>query len=69
MSTHTAKLRWERGGTDFTYEAYSRNHTWQFDNGESVTATASPDYRGDPDHVDPEEAFVASISSCHIAFL
>jgi hypothetical protein len=56
-------LKWERGGAEFSYQKYPRDHTWSFDGGHSVTATAAPAYLGDPAHVNPEEAFVASLDS------
>ncbi len=66
MSEHRVTLNWNRGERPFTYESYSRDHTWEFDGGTRVEATAAPAYRGNPDLVDPEEAFVASLSSCHM---
>ena len=66
MSDHHATIDWNRGGRDFTYESYSRDHTWSFEAGVTVTASAAPAYKGSPDLVDPEEAFVASLSSCHM---
>ena len=66
MSEHRAIVEWQRGDAAFGYETYSRNHTWQFENGLRVEASAAPDYFGDATRVDPEEAFVASISSCHM---
>lgn len=49
---------------------YSRAHTWRFDGGAEVAASSSPHIvplpHSVPEHVDPEEAFVASISSCHM---
>src|SRR5215469_12854883 len=66
MSEHKVTLKWERGGAEFSYQKYPRDHTWSFDGGYTVTATAAPAYLGDPAHVDPEEAFVASLSSCHM---
>lgn len=66
MSEHRATLTWDRGGRDFTYEAYGRDHTWAFEGGASVAASASPHYKGNPDLVDPEEAFVAALASCHM---
>ncbi len=66
MSEHQVTLTWERGDREFTYEAYSRDHTWAFDGGASVRASAAPGYKGNPECVDPEEAFVASLSSCHM---
>lgn len=66
MSEHKATLRWQRTSATFTYDAYNRAHTWAFDAGIEVRASASPTYRGDADCVDPEEAFVASVASCHM---
>jgi organic hydroperoxide reductase OsmC/OhrA len=66
MSEHKADLKWQRGDADFSYQKYPRDHTWSFDGGHTMTATAAPAYRGNPAHVDPEEAFVASVASCHM---
>ena len=66
MSEHKVTLKWERAGADFSYQKYPRDHTWSFDGGHTMTATAAPAYFGNPAHVDPEEAFVASLSSCHM---
>jgi organic hydroperoxide reductase OsmC/OhrA len=66
MSEHRATVQWQRGTADFSYENYPRDHTWSLSGGVEVPASAAPDYRGDPSRVDPEEAFVASIASCHM---
>jgi organic hydroperoxide reductase OsmC/OhrA len=66
MSEHAATVSWERTSDDFSYEAYSRDHTWVFESGVSVAASAAPGYAGDPNRVDPEEAFVAAVASCHM---
>ena len=66
MSEHKVTLKWERGGAEFSYQKYPRDHTWSFDGGHTMMATAAPAYLGNPDNVDPEEAFVASLSSCHM---
>ena len=66
MSEHKVNLRWERGGAEFVYQKYPRDHSWSFDGGHTMTATAAPAYLGNPANVDPEEAFVASLSSCHM---
>lgn len=66
MSEHKVNLKWERGGAEFSYQNYPRDHTWSFDGGHTMTATAAPAYLGNPANVDPEEAFVASLSSCHM---
>ncbi|MAM92333.1 MAG: osmotically inducible protein OsmC [Opitutaceae bacterium] len=66
MSEHKAILRWERNGLDFGYKSYSRNHTWTFENGLSVEVSAATQFLGDASKVDPEQAFVASLASCHM---
>ena len=66
MSEHNVTVKWERGGAEFSYQKYPRDHTWSFDGGHTMTATAAPAYLGNPANVDPEEAFVASLSSCHM---
>ena len=72
MGKYTATVLWERGGQVFTDDAYSRGHTWEFDGGLSVPASASPGIVALPqsiaENVDPEEAFVAALSSCHMLF-
>ena len=70
MSSHTVTVRWERGEAPFTDNRYSRGHTWTFDGGVVVPGSSSPHVvpppYSRPDAVDPEEAFVASLSSCHM---
>lgn len=66
MSVHHAVVRWQRTAAPFTYETYSRTHTWHFEGGAELRASASPAFRGDSTLVDPEEAFVASLASCHL---
>jgi len=65
MSEHKATIKWSRGGKDFTYKAYSRDHVWHV-NGNDVPASATPAYLGNPNRVDPEAALVAALSSCHM---
>ena len=66
MSEHRAGILWRRESRDFTYESYNRGHQWSFDNGISVAASAAVRFLGTPDRVDPEKAFVAAVSSCHM---
>ena len=65
-------VEWERDGARFTDNRYSRRHRWRFDGGLDVPASASPHVVPLPMSVaaavDPEEAFVASLSSCHMLF-
>jgi organic hydroperoxide reductase OsmC/OhrA len=67
MSEHHATIHWQKTTASFAYEAYNREHEWRFDDGRTVVAaSAAPAFRGKPEHVDPEEAFVAALSSCHM---
>jgi organic hydroperoxide reductase OsmC/OhrA len=66
MSEHKITLTWKRGDLPFEYQKYSRDHTWSFDGGHEMQASAAPAYLGNPKLVDPEEAFVAALSSCHM---
>ena len=70
MSRHTAQVSWMRGGARFTDGRYSRGHVWRFDGGTEIAASSSPHSVPLPysraEAVDPEEAFVAAISSCHM---
>jgi organic hydroperoxide reductase OsmC/OhrA len=69
MSEYTATVKWDRNGAAFTDNRYSRGHVWQFD-GIEVPASSSPHVvpvpQSVPAAVDPEEAFVAALSSCHM---
>lgn len=70
--TYTATVTWERKGEKFTDNRYPRAHEWRFDGGAVVRASSSPLVvpvpLSDAGGVDPEEAFVASLSSCHMLF-
>lgn len=73
MSSHSATVRWSRDVLqDFARGRYNRAHEWAFDGGAVVKASASPDNvpKGTADEagVDPEEAFVAALASCHMLF-
>ena len=73
MSEYSAKIIWKRNSdVAFTDNQYSRGHRWEFDGGAVVPASSSPHIVPTPysveANVDPEEAFVASIASCHMLF-
>jgi organic hydroperoxide reductase OsmC/OhrA len=72
MSPFTVKVTWQRGSARFVDNAYSRAHTWAFDGGAVVEASSSPHVvpvpYSNPANVDPEEAYVAALSSCHMLF-
>ena len=66
MSEHRVTIDWKRQTPDFGYDTYSRDHDWRFDSGTTLRASAAPAYLGSESCVDPEEAFVASVGSCHM---
>ena len=70
MASYLATIDWQRDGQVYADNKYSRAHTWTFDGGEVVPASASPHIVPIPqsvaENVDPEEAFVAALSSCHM---
>src|SRR5258707_12196862 len=66
MSEHKVTLTWQRGDKPFDYQKYSRDHTWKFPGGHEMQASAAPAYLGNQNLDDPEEAFVASLSSYHM---
>ncbi|MFO1459748.1 MAG: OsmC family protein [Verrucomicrobiota bacterium] len=70
MSEHRATVSWVRGIAPFLDQRYSRVHEWRFDGGAVVNASSSPSVvpvpMSDAAAVDPEEAFVAALSSCHL---
>lgn len=69
MSEYTARIHWQRHGQVFTDKRYSRRHDWHFDGGAVVPGSSSPHSvplpYSDASAVDPEEALVAAVSSCH----
>ena len=70
MSDHFATVEWQRATPDFHYRTYNRTHVWKFESGIEVPGRASPanvpSTLAQAPGVDPEEAFVAAISSCHM---
>lgn len=70
MSEYIATVTWQRNGAVFTDNKYSRAHQWKFDGGAVVPGSSSPYVVrapfSDAAAVDPEEAFIASLSSCHL---
>lgn len=70
MAVHGCSIDWTRSGAAFTDQQYSRAHVWRFDGGAAVPASSSPHSVrlpfSDPAAVDPEEALVAAVASCHM---
>jgi len=72
MIEYSATIEWNRDNQVFSDSKYSRVHTWSFENGQTITASSSPNIvptpYSDPRCLDPEESFVAALSSCHMLF-
>ena len=66
MAEHRATISWKRESTGFDYDEYNRDHDWRFEGGIVVSASAAPEFKGSANCVDPEQALVASLSSCHM---
>ena len=62
---HHATIQWRRTSDSYTYETYNRAHEWHF-HAVTVPASSAPDFRGEAERVNPEEAFIAALSSCHM---
>ena len=73
MGHHSASVHWQRNAQPFIDKRYSRRHEWRFDGGARVSASSSPHVvpvpLSDASGVDPEEAFIAALSSCHMLWL
>ncbi|WP_299873803.1 OsmC family protein [uncultured Sulfitobacter sp.] len=69
-AVHRAVVEWSLDGGYFSKGRYSRSHLWSFDGGARVPASASPhivrEPFADPKNVDPEEAYIAALSACHM---
>jgi organic hydroperoxide reductase OsmC/OhrA len=72
MSEYKAQILWQRGDENFLDNRYSRKHLWKFDGGAEVAGSSAPGVvplpMSDETAVDPEEALVAALSSCHMLF-
>lgn len=66
MHEYRATTTWRRTSADFTYESYNRAHEVQFGGGEVVPWSAAPEFKGEATRVNPEEAYVAALSTCHM---
>lgn len=68
MSEHSVIISWKKQTESFAYKDYNRDHQWDFGAGLVVNASSAPDFLGNPEYADPEQAFAASLSSCHMLF-
>jgi organic hydroperoxide reductase OsmC/OhrA len=70
MTVHTVEALWQRGAQDFLDQRYSRGHLLRFDGGLAIPGSSSPQVvpvpMSDPTALDPEEAFLSALSSCHL---
>lgn len=66
MSSFSISLSWRRTTPDFDVKTFSRDHVWRLSGGQVVQGSAAPDYSGNPQMSNPEEALLAALSSCHM---
>ncbi len=66
MSSYSIKLNWRRTTPDFDYKTFNRSHVWHLAGGQAVQGSSAPEYSGDPEMSNPEEALLTSLSSCHM---
>lgn len=67
MSEHSVTIAWHLAPkAAFDYEHFDRSHEWTFAGGEVVQASSSPEYHGAHTKVNPDDAVVAAVSSCHM---
>lgn len=66
MAEYSVDIAWKRETEDFSYKNYNRAHTWHFPGGTALPASAAPEYLGNAQQVNPEEAMIAALSSCHM---
>jgi organic hydroperoxide reductase OsmC/OhrA len=65
VSEHKISIEWKLSSENFAYEKYSRDHAWNIGD-KSICASAAPEYYGNASCVNPEQAFAASLASCHM---
>lgn len=67
MSEHRATIRWQNTGSAMDYDHFSRDHLWTVKEGQlTVPVSSAPAYKGNPDLLDPEDALVGALASCHM---
>ena len=66
MSTFSIGLNWQRTTPDFDVKTFSRDHVWRLAGGQTVQGSSAPDFSGNPEMSNPEEALLAALSSCHM---
>lgn len=66
MSSYSIGLAWRRTTPDFDSKTFDRSHIWHLAGGQTVRGSAAPEYSGNPEMSNPEEALLAALSSCHM---
>ena len=66
MSSFSIGLSWQRSTPDFDVKTFSRDHVWRLAGGQIVQGSSAPDFSGNPEMSNPEEALLAALSSCHM---
>lgn len=66
MPNYSIRLHWRRATPDFDYKTFDRSHIWHLAGDQIVRGSAAPEYSGNPEMSNPEEALLASLSSCHM---
>lgn len=66
MSNFSIGLNWRRATPDFDVKTFSRDHVWRLAGGQTVQGSSAPDFSGNPEMSNPEEALLAALSSCHM---
>lgn len=66
MSEYRIGIQWNRNGPDFQYTSYTRDHTITIGGGNRLCASAAPEYHGNGECLNPEQAFVTAMVSCHM---
>ncbi len=66
MSEHHATIRFQHSSGSFADKSFSRDHSWHFKGDQQLRASSAPAFNGNAEAVDPEDAFTASLASCHM---
>lgn len=67
MTEHRATIHWQNSTSTLAYDDFSRDHSWEVKAGQlAIPASSAPAYKGSPDRLDPEDALVGALASCHM---
>lgn len=65
MSEHRVHVAWRRSTPDFDYDTYDRTIDVRFEGGQTLQASATAEYKGDPAKANPEELLLSALATCH----